>query len=303
MVPVGYAHLVKLLGLQVRSLERPAAVSGAVNKRVASETQVLFPRGVAVDDSVAGHLEFALRHEGVNLEVIDAVFQHLPPGALAERLTATPTGTHIRRACFLWEWMTGQTLPVGALSTGVYVDLFPADEYVVADKPVNSPRFRVRDNALGTRDFCPTVRLAAVPKAPPFADLLAEADRILASVTDPALYERALSYLYLSETRSNFAIERETPGVDKQERFIQLLQFAGETEIVTEAWLVGMQNLVVRDVFSQEASYRIQQNWLEDGAGRVTFFPPAPESLRQVMVSASCTCTRSWTATVGCTDS
>jgi hypothetical protein len=283
MVSVGYAHLVQLLGLRVRPIERPAAVTGAVNKRVDSEAQVLFPRGVAIDDSVVGHLEFALRHEGVNLEVIDAVFEHLPPAELVERIVATPTGAHIRRACFLWEWLTGQALPVDAMATGGYVDLFPSDLYVVADESVNSPRFRVRDNALGTRDFCPTVRLAAVPSPPSLADLLAEAGRTLASVADPALYERALSYLYLSETRSNFAIERETPSDDKQERFVQLLQRAGETELVTEDWLVELQNLVVRDVYSQEASYRTQQNWLEDSTGRVTFFPPAPSDLRRVM--------------------
>ena len=212
MVPIGYAHLIQQLALQVRQLERPASVSGAVNKRVDSASQVLFPRGVAIDDSIIGHLEFALRHEGVNLEVIDAVFEHLTQYELVERLTSTPTGTHIRRICFLWEWLTGQSLPVDAVSSGSYVDLFPANHYVVADEPVNVPKFRVRDNALGTRDFCPTVHLASVPKAPPFEDLLKEADRALASVTDPAVYERALSYLYLSETRSNFAIERETPS-------------------------------------------------------------------------------------------
>jgi len=88
MIPVGYAHLIQLLGLQVRPLERPAAITGVVNKRIDSATRVLFPRGVAIDDSITGHLEFALRHEGVNLEVIDAVFEHLAPNELVERLHA-----------------------------------------------------------------------------------------------------------------------------------------------------------------------------------------------------------------------
>ena len=249
MTPVGYTYLVQRLGLNVLPLERPAAITGAVNKRVDSDTQVLFPRGVAVEDSIVSQLEFALRNEGVNLEVIDAVFEHLAPAELATRLSATPTGASIRRACFLWEWLTKQSLPVNAMSTGGYVDLFPADIYVAADKPVNSPKFRVRDNALGTPDFCPTVRHAAVPTTPSLEDLLAEADHTLASVTDPALYERALSHLYL----------------------------------ITEEWLVELQNLVVRDVYSQEAAYRARQNWLEDSTGRITFFPPAPEDLRRAM--------------------
>lgn len=237
MIPIGYAYLIERLGLQVRQLERTAAIVGAVNKRIDSETQVLFPRGVAIDDSVTGHLEFALRHEGVNLEVIDAVFEHLDSNELLERLAVTPTGAHIRRLCFLWEWLTGRSLPVAPVSTGSYVDLFPADHYVVADAPVNAPKFRVRDNALGTRDFCPTIRRVTVANTAQFSALLDEADRALAGVTDPVLFERALSYLYFSETRSNFAIERETPSADKQERFVQLLQHAGNTDLVTEDWL------------------------------------------------------------------
>jgi hypothetical protein len=115
------------------------------------------------------------------------------------------------------------------------------------------------------------------------ADLLAEARRTLAEVTDPSLYERALSYLYLSETRGSFAIERETPSADKQERFVQLLRRAGETQTVSEEWLVSLQNAVVRDSYSKEASYRTRQNWLEDGTGRITYFPPPPDDLRRVM--------------------
>lgn len=37
------------------------------------------------------HLEFALRHEAMNLEVIDAVFEHLRPEDLLARLNAAPT--------------------------------------------------------------------------------------------------------------------------------------------------------------------------------------------------------------------
>uniref|UniRef100_UPI0035CA60D7 Fic family protein n=1 Tax=uncultured Caballeronia sp. TaxID=1827198 RepID=UPI0035CA60D7 len=47
--------------------------------------------------------------------------------------------------------------------------------------------------------------------------------------------------------------------------------------------LVDLQNTVVRDVFSQEASYRTTQNWLEDATGKISFFPPPPEDLRRLM--------------------
>jgi len=281
---VGYAALIEQLSLRVRPLQTPALVSGSVNRRVDTDNQVLFPRGVAIDDSLVGHLEFALRHEGVNLEVIDAACEHIQPGDLIQRLKTAPNGTQIRRACFLWEWLTGRNLPIDGIPSGGYVDLFPRDEYVTSENPRNNRKYRVRDNALGTADFCPTVRRSAVPSSPSLVELLEEARRILESVRDPALYERALSYLYLSETRSSFEIEREKPSADKQERFVQLLRRAGETATVREDWLVSLQNAVVRDGFSREASYRTKQNWLEDAAGRITFFPPPPDELRRAMV-------------------
>lgn len=52
------------------------------------------------------------------------------------------------------------------------------------------------------------VRRAALPSAPSLPELLEKARETLASVTDASLQERALSYLYLSETRSSFEIER-----------------------------------------------------------------------------------------------
>ena len=59
MIPIGYAHLVQRLSLQVKPLPRPALVSSSANRRIESPDRLLFPKGVAIDDSLAGHLEFA----------------------------------------------------------------------------------------------------------------------------------------------------------------------------------------------------------------------------------------------------
>ena len=86
-----------------------------------------------------------------------------------------------------------------------YVDLLPADDYVTTGQPINDRRFRVRNNVLGTADFSPVVRQrTALPRAPSVPELIDKARATLASVTDAARHERALSYAYLSETRSSF---------------------------------------------------------------------------------------------------
>ncbi len=285
MTPLGYQHLIDTLHLEVTPLERMACMDSSVNRRVDSEARILFPTSVAIEPSLVGHLEFALRHEGVNLEVIDAAFAspQLTAAALVAQWQAKPMGEQIRRACFLWEWLTGQELPVTALSNGGYVDLFPEEIYYTAARPVRSPKFRVRNNALGTPAFCPVVRRSAMNRTPPLEALLKEARHALEALEDAELYRRAVAYLYLSETRSSYAIESETPSFNKQERFVQLLQRAGEPVQVNQAWLVSLQNAIVRDVYSQEASYRHQQNWLEDASGRVSFFPAPAEDLAYVM--------------------
>jgi len=289
MHSVGYAWLIDRMKLQVRIPERTAVISSSVNRRVDAAGRILFPTGVSLEDTPVGHLEFALRHEGINLEIIDAAFEHIPPGDLIERLRKAPTGEYIRRACHLREWVGGEELGAGIAPSGNYIDLFPAADYVVASKSRRMPTYRVNDNALGTPAFCPTVRRNALPADLNLAGLMEMARLKLSGTSQNAnLYERAIRYLYLSETRSSFAIEKETPSAQKEERFVQLLRCIGERATVDEAWLADLQSMVVRDVYSQEASYRTRQNWLEDGTGRITFFPPPPEAMRVVMSGWEC---------------
>lgn len=283
MRPIGYAHLIEHLKLPVRVPEQRAYASASVNRRVESRERLLFPEGVSVTDTPVGHLEFALRHEGIELAVIAAAFERIEPAALAARLRETPNGEYIRRACFLWEWWSGRSLEAGIGVSARYVDLYSAERYVTAQRPKRHAGYRVNDNGLGDRRFCPTLRREAHP-GPDFLErLLARAVTFAESSRADGRYDRAVHYLYLSETRGSFAIEKEIPSADREERFVDILRRAGEQARVDEEWLVAIQNTVVRDAFSREPAYRARQNWLESANGRVTFLPHPPESLRETM--------------------
>jgi hypothetical protein len=104
MVTLGYAHLIDRFRLPVVPRGPAARVSRAVNRRVDTGTEILFPPGVALEDSALGHLEFALRHEGIDLAVIAAALSHITRDDIVRRLRATPNGEQIRRIAFLWEW-------------------------------------------------------------------------------------------------------------------------------------------------------------------------------------------------------
>ncbi|QBQ95740.1 Fic family protein [Paraburkholderia pallida] len=285
--PVGYQHLIEYLnlGAKVRPLEAPAFLNGSVNQKVRGQNGFWYPRKTAVEQTLIGHVEFALRNEGVNLEVLEAVFEHLPEAELLRRLSESPNSAFVRRTCFFWEWLTGGNLAFDKSPSGAYVDALPEADYFTSDSAhtIRHPKFRVRDNLPGTPDFCPLVRRYALTDGPSLDELLDEADRTLEQVTDASLYERAVHYLYLSETQSTYGIEKEKPNGSKGERFVQILARAGEEERITEEWLVDLQNVIVRDAYAQEASYRTKQNWLEDGTGRITFFPPPPEDLQRAM--------------------
>src|SRR5690554_6766963 len=61
-------------------------------------------------DSLAGHLTFALKHEGVHLEFLSRLFSRLDPAELDEWIVSEPTGQYARRAGFFYEWLTGKQL-------------------------------------------------------------------------------------------------------------------------------------------------------------------------------------------------
>lgn len=107
MNQVGYSYLVNRLGLAVCPPAKPACIASSVNRRVDTEDRVLFPSGVPLTDTPLGHLEFAVRHEGIDLAAISAALAQIGPEPLISRLRESPNSEYIRRIAFLWEWLTG----------------------------------------------------------------------------------------------------------------------------------------------------------------------------------------------------
>ena len=286
MDPIGYAKLYQKVGPLLPPPRQPSYVVSSVNRRVTSEGRVLFPRGVAVDDTLLGHVEFALRHEAMDLALLEAGLAHISREEMTRRLRQHPNGEYVRRAAYLWEWFRASPLDAGARPTAAYVPLIDPEKYMALENPARSPQYRILGNLLGNRNFSPMVeRDSGFDGRALLAQLVEE---LLASITSRGessgdLYQRALSYIYLSETRSSFLIEREEPTSRKEDAFVTLLSRAGERKTLDEDWLVTLQHLAVRDVFSREHAFRTQQNWLERSSGRIDYFPPPAAELRPLM--------------------
>ena len=71
------------------------------------------------DTTLRGHLTFHLKHEIPHFELLSRLFARCDAVEVAARVAGEPTGQYARRAAFLYEFFTGQQLPVPADLCGV----------------------------------------------------------------------------------------------------------------------------------------------------------------------------------------
>ncbi|WIG93872.1 Fic family protein [Myxococcus sp. SDU36] len=288
--PIGYARVIEEHDLQVYPSHQYSMCAAVAGKHVESKDGrdfVTYSNAYDPGPSLCDHLEFALKHEGVSLEVLAALFRRVKQGAfedaLCRHIQMRPTGQNTRRLWFLYEFLTGRRLPIEDATQGNYVELLDPKRYYTAE-PVNSRRHRVRDNLLGNLNFCPMVRRTPVLREFEAKRLAMEAAQIVASYDEDAL-RRAVDYLYTKETRSSFNIEREKPSQKRAARFVSLLRELPERSTLNQAALVQMQNVIVDERFG-ERGYRTEQNYVGESVGlrqRVHFIPPRPKMVSRMM--------------------
>lgn len=224
----GYGWLMQHCGVEpVQPLPVRSEIGGSRTTHAfgqdADGRREVYPEAYRPEDTPAGHLAFALKREGVNLECLARLFQRPQwRTVLAQWLAREPSGAYVRRACFLYEWLMPEPLPVPGVRAGNYVDALDAGRYLVG-QAVNQPRWRVRDNLPGTRDWCPSVRrVAAVQQAERY-----DFDAQLAGLEADFgidLLQRSAVWLTVRESRASFLIEREQDREDRIRRFAAVME-------------------------------------------------------------------------------
>lgn len=292
MASVGYEFLRESLDLRTFAPIRPAHIGPTT--RVQSVGHALtIPRHVAPDtiDPLA-HVLFALKHEGTNLQILSETLVRIPAADMLTELNESPNGAYIRLACYLWEEFNAQELsPIPAIG-GAQQLLFDPERYVTGPVVKNN-RWRVGFNGIGSIKYCVSVERTAAIEAALASQIIDRTKEFIESL-GAEMMDRALSWAYLHETDSSFAIEREVPTEDKARRFVELLKQAHEPRELSEDYLVELQNVAITNPFDKAASFRFEQNWLS-GPGRgspsVTYLPPPPalasELMQELMALAS----------------
>jgi hypothetical protein len=119
----GYSALIEAYDLEV-PLPRQLLAIGA-RHRVVEEGgwRLLTPRH-APENTLTGHLTFALKWEGLDLAVLKRLFHRIGVEPVIAIIRDQPTGTYARRIWFLYEWLLQTRLELPDASAAIsYCDV------------------------------------------------------------------------------------------------------------------------------------------------------------------------------------
>lgn len=273
---VGYAALVRGLGLSAPVAAECAVANGHIRGSVRTEDGVrIFDQRYRPTDDVGGHLHFALKHEALDLLVLSRVLGRMGPEAVTDIVGANPARQHARQLWFLYEWLTGERLPLPDLASGGhYVPLLEPAQYFLGEPAswVRSPRHKVLDNLPGSPAFCPLVRRTPPLEAFTSQGLDTQVQAVMGH-TAPDVWRRAASFLLLADSRASFAIEGERPARNRIERWAHVIQQAGRRALSMDE-LLRMHAALIHDDRFVAKGLRGQGVFLGD---RDRFGDPVPE--------------------------
>jgi hypothetical protein len=285
--PIGYSWLARQYQINPipHFVESFTAAPGIrLTERQGARLREIYPHSAYRLSTVFEHLDFALKREGLHLQLLRALLPQISVEEVTAYVRATPTGANARRIAYCYEFFSGQRLPLPDLAMGNYVPLADPDLYFMGPVKKES-RWRINHNLLHTLDC--SLMLRRTPALAPERDAaLHQRCADLVGQVPAEIFQRALRYLYAKETRTSYAIEHETPTQQRAERFMALLARAGAEDFLTEKGLVALQNAIV-DLRFAASGWRTFQNYvgrtLAPGMEEIHLVPPRPEDLPQLM--------------------
>ncbi len=241
----GSAALVHQLGISAPVRHRSCVSSQYVkgSQRV-EDSWTVFDQRYWPGDNLIDHLNFALRHEPLDLLVLKRVFEALPPKAVDAISRRVPKSASLRRAWYLYETLTGRMLDAGDAARSPTVDLLDPKAYFTS-KPQLSKRHRVRDNLLGNARFCSVIRRTRPLEQFLKLDLASKA-RETVGRTGAHLIARAASFMLLADSRASFEIEGERAPRNRLERWGRAVLQAGKNDL-TLPEIIRLHGVLIED--------------------------------------------------------
>jgi len=237
-------------------------------------------------DNPISHLEFSLKYDDLNLAFIKEVFSSVEHQTIVDYVKANPNRKYSRIIGFLYEFTGVKSIDVD-ITVSNYEDILDSSKYITGSITKIS-KWKINDNLLGSKEYCPVIR-----KTTELKDLLdwniQDEIENLKHKYSPEIFKRASYYLYKKESKSSSEIENEEPPQDRMDKFIVLLEEAGQRsfeESLSEEELVRMQNIIVDPRYADNG-FRDFQNYvgqtMRDNTQKVHYVCPPPQFVKSLM--------------------
>lgn len=285
--PAGWSELVRRYSLDVLPHYSQSFISLKGRRKTVIDVHrktEIYTKNYDPGDTLGNHLTFALKFEGLNLEILSLLFNEIDQNELVSFIKETPSGKYARKIWFLYEFLTGRELNLDSTKVSNYIDLLDTAKYYTA-RPIAEKRQKINNNLLGDKRFCPNFRRTDTLENYIALQLNKKSEEIVGGYPEDVL-KRAVSYLYTKETRSSFEIERATPDQRRAARFVELLKIADEREFFNKQSLLELQHATVDERFASN-DFRDDQNFVGQtvsfGSEVIHFVAPKPQDIHDLM--------------------
>jgi hypothetical protein len=243
-VLVGYGAIIAALHLPIPLPAQLALISEKRRQYQTTEWLVFTPRHQP-QDTLYGHLVFALKYEGINLLFFKKLFEQLDITTILNWIKNEPLSQYSRKIWFLYEWLLQTQLNIPDLKKGNYVLLIDEELQYTTSTSLNSSRHRIRNNLPGTLNFCPLIRKTAKLESYIKENLSQKTNAAINGIHKDILL-RTSAFLLLKDSKASFTIEGETPTQNRAGRWGKAIGQAGAATLSKDE-LIRLQQIVIEN--------------------------------------------------------
>ena len=286
--PVGYTWLTQHfnLHLPLRELCCLSEVRLDAQKEKIGKWNV-FDAKIKIENTIAGHLEFSLKYENIDLLILKSILSKWPIEEAVAHININPKAILKKKIWFLYEFLLEKTMPIDDLPVGKYDDLLDAEKYFVKNNPIKSKRHKINNNLLGISDFCPVIRKTEKLSAYTKKQLSLKISELIGTVPNKIM-RRAASFLLLSDSKASFEIEGERAQKNRIERWGKVINEAGKKALSIDE-IERLHAILIQDVRFNKIGLRDEGVFLgdrdRDGIPIPEFIGAKSEDLKVLMDS------------------
>ena len=119
--PAGYLFVLKSLGIEgLPNWHQSFVAHGNSSQRIMEDDHVIevFRSQYWPGDTLCAQLEFALKYDGVNLQLLCLIFQRMDSSLLVSYIQSKPTSKYARQLWFWYEYLLEEQLPLENVTSG-----------------------------------------------------------------------------------------------------------------------------------------------------------------------------------------